>query len=1023
MRRSRVLAVLIAGIALVLGQLSGAAAETSPGGRLVSEVAVSGTPHVLDGRVLSVTQVGNTILLGGTFDTARNDSSGTVLNRSNLLAFDVTTGLISTTFVPNPNGTVQKIVDAGDGQTVYVGGNFTSINGVARNRIARIRIDTGEVVTGFNAGTVSGQVRDMALKDGRLWIGGAFTHVANGAQRALATLNPQTGARLPFMTRVLDGTHNGGVTQVLKFDLTPAGDRLVAIGNFTTLDGVANRQLLMLDTSGATAVPSTFQTSFYTQACSSSFDSYMRDVDFSPDGRFFVVSTTGAYGGSSAPCDTTARFETKTVSTNVAPSWVNYTGGDTTYGVEVTDAVVYVGGHFRWQNNAFRGDTAGQGAVPREGIAALDPINGLPYSWNPGRTKGVGVFDFLAAPNGLWVASDTDRIGNFQLKSRIARMRPDGVTFPEVSTPQIPNDLYVIGSSIAKRPITATTIGAQAAVPGGGINWSAVRGSFMINGWLYTANSDGSFVRRTFDGTTYGPVEAVNGSEQVVTFTDWRSDVANATGMFYDSGRIYFTRSGSNQLFYRYFTAESGMVGAKRLVAANSMTGINFSSVRGMVGTGSQLYWTDNLGRLNRMTWQQGDQAGTPVAGTNSVISGTLVDGITWSGRAYFLFQDAAGHGAGPNQAPTAEFTDSCANLVCSFDAGASDDVDGDVVDYAWDFGDGTTGSGATPSHTYPALGARTVTLTVTDDDGASTVRTRTIAPNQAPTASFTVSCSGLVCGFDAGASTDPDGGGVSYAWDFGDTATGSGATPSHTYPNGGARTVTLTVTDAVGATASTTRQADPVALPDAQLQFVGAAAANANSTSQRVTIPAAVQAGDTLVLQMALNSSTPTVTDPAGWTLLRQASEGNAQGRLWTRKATAGDASSVVTVALSSIAKADLTVSAYRADHGDSAVTDSAVAIAQGGGPAFQAPDVTVAERGWVSTYWAAKASSAVSWTVPAGTTSRASTAGSGGGAISALAVDTGGPVAAGPRPGASSTGDPVPGRVVMFSVVIAPQ
>ncbi|MFS3128105.1 PKD domain-containing protein [Nocardioides sp. Bht2] len=1022
MRGMKVSAVVAIGLAVVLGWTPATMADSSPGGRLVSEVAASGTPHVLDGRVLSVTQVGNTILLGGSFDTARNDSSTTVLTRSNLLAFDATTGQISTTFVPNPNGAVQKIVDAGDGQTVYVGGNFTSINGVSRNRVARIRIDTGAVVTGFNAGTVSGQIRDMALKDGRLWIGGAFTHVANGAQRALATLNPQTGARLPFMTRVLDGTHNGGVTQVLKFDLTPAGDRLVAVGNFTTLDGVANRQLLMLDTSGATAVASTFQTGFYTQACSSSFDSYMRDVDFSPDGRFFVVSTTGAYGGSSAPCDTTARFETKAVGTNVAPSWVNYTGGDTTYGVEVTDAVVYVGGHFRWQNNAFRGDNAGQGAVPREGIAALDPINGLPYSWNPGRTKGVGVFDFLAGPNGLWVASDTDRIGNFQLKSRIARMRPDGVVFPEVSTPQIPNDLYLIGSSIAKRPITATTIGAQATVPNGGINWSAVRGSFMINGWLYTANSDGSFVRRTFDGTNYGPVEAVNGSEQVVTFSDWRSDVANATAMFYDSGRIYFTRSGSTQLFYRYFTAESGMVGAKRLVAANSMAGINFSSVRGMVGTGTQLYWTDNLGRLNRMAWQQGDQAGTPV-GASTAISGLLIDGISWSARSYFLFQDADGHGSGPNQSPTAEFSNSCANLVCSFDAGASDDIDGDVVDYAWDFGDGTTGSGATVNHTYTALGSRTVTLTVTDDDGATAQRVRTIAPNAAPTASFTTSCSGLVCDFNAGASNDPDGPIASYSWDFGDGANGTGATPQHTYPGAGARTVTLTVTDGAGATASTTGQADPVALPDAQMQFVGAASTNANSTTQRVTIPASVQAGDTLVLQTAINSTTPTVTDPAGWTLLRQAGEGNVQGRLWTRTATAGDAGSVVTVALSSIAKADLSVAAYRADHGGSAVTDSAVQIVQGGGPLFQAPGVTVAPRGWVSTYFAAKASAGVSWQVPGGTTSRATTTGSGGGAVSALLVDSNGPVSAGARAGESSVGDPVPGRVVMFSVVVAPQ
>jgi PKD repeat protein len=83
--------------------------------------------------------------------------------------------------------------------------------------------------------------------------------------------------------------------------------------------------------------------------------------------------------------------------------------------------------------------------------------------------------------------------------------------------------------------------------------------------------------------------------------------------------------------------------------------------------------------------------------------------------------------------APTAAFTAACTNLACTFDGTASADTDGTVASYAWTFGDGSTGTGATASHSYLVPGSYTVTLTVTDDDGVTGAKTSTVSPTLPP--------------------------------------------------------------------------------------------------------------------------------------------------------------------------------------------------------------------------------------------------------------------------------------------------
>lgn len=163
-----------------------------------------------------------------------------------------------------------------------------------------------------------------------------------------------------------------------------------------------------------------------------------------------------------------------------------------------------------------------------------------------------------------------------------------------------------------------------------------------------------------------------------------------------------------------------------------------------------------------------------------------------------------------PNVLPTAAFTESVNDLAVAFDAAGSLDSDGTITDYAWGFGDGSNGNGKTANKTYSAPGTYAVTLTVTDNRGGKSTVTRqvtAVAANVLPSAAFTESVNNLSVAFDAAGSTDSDGTIASYAWEYGDGATGAGKTSSRTYAAAGTYSVKLTVTDNRGGTATVTRQ------------------------------------------------------------------------------------------------------------------------------------------------------------------------------------------------------------------------
>jgi hypothetical protein len=677
----RTVALLAVAALLLLGVVAvprtpATAVNADQGDVLVSSLPAAYTPHVMNGSVDAITRVGNRIIAAGTFSSVSpagtyGDTNDDVA-RSNIFAFNALTGVIDPDFTtdlsnpdpvtgdndPDPKHVVTAL--ATDGTSVYVAGSFGSVDGsTSTDPIRRlVKLDpTGTVDPTFRS-VPNSVVNDLVYASGRLYIGGAFTLVRRSgtatARRALAALDPTTGAVLAGVDVAFTGVYDpanmfngkaGGQTNVRALDVTPDGSRLVAIGNFSTVGGLARSQVVVLDVSGTTATVAPWATNRYDadhNDCGQVYDTFTRDVDISPDGSYFVVSATGAFAGgagSGTLCDTTSRWQL--ASTGNDPVWIDYTGGDTTYGVAVTGGVVYVGGHMRWQNNPFQADDAGPGAVPREGIAALDPANGLPLSWDPSRPRGVGAKAMFATSDGLWVGSDTISIDN-RTHGRIAFLPlAGGTTIPTVAPATLPNDLFMAqattGGVLLRRPVRVS--GAPSAAPStanADLDWSTVRGAFLIDGTLYYGLPDGNLYSRSFDKVTgsVGTATQVNlyddtDIKPATIGTRIPFDIAHLTGMFYATGnhRIYYTVLGDSHLYYRYFTPESKVVGAQTFTAATN--GLSFATAAGATLAGGRIiYGSSTKGTLSSVGF-----AGGQVVGAPKLLS---IDG-TWKTRAMFV--------------------------------------------------------------------------------------------------------------------------------------------------------------------------------------------------------------------------------------------------------------------------------------------------------------------------------------------------------------------------------------------------
>jgi PKD repeat protein len=156
-------------------------------------------------------------------------------------------------------------------------------------------------------------------------------------------------------------------------------------------------------------------------------------------------------------------------------------------------------------------------------------------------------------------------------------------------------------------------------------------------------------------------------------------------------------------------------------------------------------------------------------------MAGTTLDKVTSLGLGtpnnLLNSSFVGGSAPAPNQAPTANFTSSCATLTCSF-IDSSFDSDGAIATRSWAFGDGATSSAVSPAHSFDSPGSYIVSLTVTDNLGAQATKTRTITvdapvgvdlpPSVAPVGDMTVK-EGEQLTFPLVA-VDPEGAGLTYS-------------------------------------------------------------------------------------------------------------------------------------------------------------------------------------------------------------------------------------------------------------------
>jgi PKD repeat protein len=797
--------------------------------------------------------VGNTVFVGGAFTKARPAGSGVgqnVVARNHMLAYDITTGQLLP-FAPAFNAPVRTLAASPDGKTLYAGGDFTSVNGASRSFVAAFDVATGALVTSF-APVVNKTVNALSASASALYLGGTFTAVQNSTRSRAAAVAPGTGALLPWDPKLAGG-------EVKAIVVAGGGSRVVLGGRFLTSAGKDALGLASVTSDTAALQPWAVGSVIRNgedktdPATGKTGSSGIYSLSAAGDS---VYGTGWAYGTGNFEGTFKAR------AADGAIQWLEDCRGDA-YSVQAAGDVVYTASHHHDCSNVggfgdyvepegqYRGlafsnaatgkvlnanttfwSHAGQPApsllhwFPAFDTGLFTGSNQGPWDVAAGGgyvlyggefrsvngVKQTGLTRFAAPPtapqkNGprLAGAKFTPTLEPFQgtgvklswpanddrdsSRLRYEVIRDGVVSKPIFSTPWIASTFWqkptVRAADADLVPGTTYSYQVRSIDPDGNATLSAAVTYTATDGAAGSLTSYDRAVLGDQPGSYWPFNEAAGGTGRDWSGSNDLSTVpARVDGIEAATTGRAADFDGASQFVAQEKTVSAPTVyTAEAWVSTTSTRGgqiLGFGHTRNAVNNAHDrhVYMTD-AGKIIFGVWTDSAQT---VVSPGSYNDGRWHHIVTTLGpKGLQLFVDGA--------------------LVSS----RGEDTPAGVFDGYWNVGGNSLGGWTSaPSSEFLDGAIDNVALYPAVLSGESIAAHYNAAPqssasNQAPVASFTTQSSALQLAVDGSASSDPDGTVASYEWTFGDGATATGQTASHTYTAAGSYTATLRVVDNLG--------------------------------------------------------------------------------------------------------------------------------------------------------------------------------------------------------------------------------
>jgi hypothetical protein len=198
------------------------------------------TPRISGGEIWDIEVVGSRVFIAGSFTSIANKTGDTTpVPQRYLASYDYQTGRVDTGFRPTFDGSVRAVEASPDGTKLFIAGTFNNVNNVSREKVARLNPTTGATVSAFAfTGNSNNVATALAASNTTVYIGGRFTVVNGVAMTGLAAANATTGTIDPqFDNQLSGGIGVGGALSVQQLKLTHDERKLLVVHTGRKIDG------------------------------------------------------------------------------------------------------------------------------------------------------------------------------------------------------------------------------------------------------------------------------------------------------------------------------------------------------------------------------------------------------------------------------------------------------------------------------------------------------------------------------------------------------------------------------------------------------------------------------------------------------------------------------------------------------------------------------------------------------------------------------------------------------------------